>query len=1106
MSRHLHPVPDDSTRQVLGAWNLGATPDPDDPLGDSRLAPPLPAATASLRRPNSPPASGPRMGAGDPTSPYHEFRIDGSMPGLEDSLFRIDPQHPGPKPSVGRPEPLNAGKATLPMAGGAGTSIWTTPAAPPKPGEVIGGFTIVNELGRGAFARVYLAEQLDLGNRLVALKVSKAEGEEPQMLARLQHAHIVPIHSVFDDPETGLRLLCMPYLGGANLAQVLEEAGARVPDGPDRRSLVNALDEVSQRIQQSGPGAGRGSVAAGGSRFASGLVPTEPSGIGPGARIAAGFDELGASVFGQSFGFGSFTRLHLLWDRFTGRQDARDATGGAGLEGRDFDQPARQFLREANTIEAAVWIIARLAEGLDHAHSRGLLHRDLKPSNILIAGDGTPMLLDFNLSSTIEPADPAEGEKAMLGGTLPYMSPEHLDAFDPRGTTAPEAVDERSDLYSLGLILFEMIAGDHPFPESPARLPLLESIRFLSEQRRKPPSLRQAHPGVPWSLDSIVRKCLDHHPSRRYARARDMADDLNRFLDDRPLRHAPEPSPRERLAKWARRNPRLCGTTTVAGLAALLIFSLGGLIGLLHNNMQNLSTRLKLQVFRDDFIECRFLLNLASGPAEHLDRGVEKAQRVLDQQWIDRSGDWRADSWVRRLTVRERAEVGEQTAELILMEARARVFLAGRSGTEADRRQALEWAVRWLDRAERFDLTPPSALFADRARYHAALGQADLAHEDRRREAATVPVSSRDFSLLGSALLARGDLARAETALLRAVDLDPRAFWSWFALGHCHFDQGRPLDAAGDFAACVVLEPKFAWPHMNRGLALARAGRLTEARSCYERALEANPRFAEAWVNRALADLELNDLAAAEKALSQSWTLGRRESGVMAVWAEVKARLGHRDEAERLFTRLLNERPDDPVLLTARGVFRIATDPKSAGLDLRRALAVSPRNPRAHFGLALLLRRDSPREALAEADVALSADPNFLDALQLRALLRARLGDLSAIDDAERLIQVQSPHRLYNAACALALLVETAGETRLASRAIDLLSRALDAGFPASEASADPDLHALHALPRFREVLEKPRGGRISRPENSHAFGSVLIVDSQRLIADPAAG
>ena len=81
---------------------------------------------------------------------------------------------------------------------------------------------------------------------------------------------------------------------------------------------------------------------------------------------------------------------------------------------------------------------------------------------------------------------------------------------------------------------------------------------------------------------------------------------------------------------------------------------------------------------------------------------------------------------------------------------------------------------------------------------------------------------------------------------------------------------------------------------------------------------------------------------------------------------------------------------------------------------------------------------------------------NLLDALQLRALLRARLGDLSAVDDAERLIQVPTPHRLYNASCALALLVATAGETRLSTAPLDLLSRALDAGFPASHAGPTP--------------------------------------------------
>ena len=112
----------------------------------------------------------------------------------------------------------------------------------PRPGAVLAGFRLLSELGRGAFARVYLAEQADLANRQVALKVAPALGDEPQRLARLQHTHIVPIHSVHDDLATGLRLLCMPYLGGANLADVLNAAGNRLPSLVSGRSLVEALD------------------------------------------------------------------------------------------------------------------------------------------------------------------------------------------------------------------------------------------------------------------------------------------------------------------------------------------------------------------------------------------------------------------------------------------------------------------------------------------------------------------------------------------------------------------------------------------------------------------------------------------------------------------------------------------------------------------------------------------------------------------------------------------------------------------------------------------------------------------------------------------------
>jgi hypothetical protein len=103
--------------------------------------------------------------------------------------------------------------------------------------------------------------------------------------------------------------------------------------------------------------------------------------------------------------------------------------------------------------------------------------------------------------------------------------------------------------------------------------------------------------------------------------------------------------------------------------------------------------------------------------------------------------------------------------------------------------------------------------------------------------------------------------------------------------------------------------------------------------------------------------------------------------------------------------------------------------------------------------------------------MALDAEPDFTDALQLRALLRARLGDPTAEADVKRLLQVPTPRRLYNAACALALLSRSAVDPRLASLALDLLQRALDSGMPPAHLADDPDLDALRKLPNYSRLL-----------------------------------
>ena len=893
----------------------------------------------------------------------------------------------------------------------------------PEIGDGIGGFRLVAELGRGAFGRVYLAEEAGLGNRPVALKVTRPEGDEPRLLARLQHTHIVPIHSVVDDPVSGLRLMCMPYFGGANLAQVLEAAGRREGSSIGGLSLVRALDDVG------------------------GPPPLEP-GRAPARRLDDGSRR------------SLMVRLHR-WTRSTSLDDELTP------DEPDPARPALRFLRESSFARASAWIGARLAEGLEHAHSRGLLHRDLKPSNILVAADGTPMLLDFNLAS--ESLTPGEGNRAMVGGTLPYMAPEHLDAFNPQGSTPPEAVDERSDLYALGLILFEMVAGEHPFPEPAPGRKLLEVVRAMTEERRGPvPSPREFNPAVPRGLDAIIRKCLDPDPARRHARAGDLAEDLRRFLDDRPLKFTPEPSLTERLAKWARRNPRLTSGSSVALVALALIAVVAGSAWTLQRHLGQVSARLKLRVFERPFLESQFLLNIAGDQARGIGRGIGLAEEALRQAGVDTPGE-RGLAWLAALTAEEQAKIRGDLAELILLTVRARVRQAERSRSEPKLRLALEAAIARLDRAEKLGPSPSQALYADRATYHAALGQADRAAADRVRRDATPTVSGRDFYLLGTALLARDHPDAAEAALARATTLDPRRFWGWFALGMCHYDQGRYVEGAGDFALCAVLAPDFSWPWMNRGLALARAGRLVEARACHDRAVEVDPANAEARANRALTALELGDAAAAVADLEKAAALGLDEPNLRAARGEALVRAGRKAEGLALLAELIRSDPDAPWPRLARGMVLLATDRTAAEADFRHVLAREPGQPVANLGLARLLRVDDPRAALPLADLAVQGDPNRLDALELRGWLRGRLGDTRALADVDRLLQAPTPNRLYNAACIVALLAQSVADPALVPRSVDLLRRALESGFPKSGLRDDPDLKSLAATPEFRK-------------------------------------
>jgi serine/threonine-protein kinase len=202
----------------------------------------------------------------------------------------------------------------------------------------------------------------------------------------------------------------------------------------------------------------------------------------------------------------------------------------------------------------AASLVATLAKAVEVAHRSGIVHRDLTPGNILLTADGTPKIADFGLARRLE-----GGVELTLSG-VPVGTPSYMAPEQARGQR--HAIGPATDVYALGAILYEMLTGRPPFRAETATATLLQ---VLAEDPQPP---ARVNPHVPRDLETICLKCLHKEPGGRYASARELADDLVRFLKDEPIRARPT-GRWERSRRWLRQRPAL-----VAGLAAALLLGI----------------------------------------------------------------------------------------------------------------------------------------------------------------------------------------------------------------------------------------------------------------------------------------------------------------------------------------------------------------------------------------------------------------------------------------------------------------------------------------------------------------------------------------------------
>ena len=384
---------------------------------------------------------------------------------------------------------------------------------------------------------------------------------EARSAAQLHHTNIV---SVFDYGEhDGVCYYAMQYIAGHSLDQILadvrrlrsnqgQEKAAPVEAGPDPNTKAHpappqAVHDAAQteaaadplmRTVTHGLLTGQFAKGAGVALDLEGTPPpaTEPIAPGMGSRTAMTHD------LGFELGRTQAPAPPSTRDEDRNHPDSASGLSSSSLAGQGEDRYHREVARFG----------AQVADALAYAHKRGVLHRDIKPSNLLLDAVGNVWVTDFGLAKFEEGEDLSQSQD--LVGTLRYMAPERF-----RGVS-----DRRCDIYALGATLYELLTL-RPVFESADRLRLIDQI-----VHEPPAPPRQLDRRIPRDLETIVLKALAKDPKDRFATADELAAELRRFLENRPIRSRPI-SASERLWRWCKRNPGLAALNALAATLTTII-------------------------------------------------------------------------------------------------------------------------------------------------------------------------------------------------------------------------------------------------------------------------------------------------------------------------------------------------------------------------------------------------------------------------------------------------------------------------------------------------------------------------------------------------------
>ena len=742
-------------------------------------------------------------------------------------------------------------------------------------------------------------------------------------------------------------------------------------------------------------------------------------------------------------------------------------------------------------------LIRDASRAVDHAHRNGVLHRDIKPANLMVeeVDDGCRVVvLDFGIARAIE-----GGEKlSMTGdvvGTATYMSPEQAKGGQ---------LDERADVYSLGATLYEVLTGKNPFDGANVYEVLANVVA------EEPIAPRRLDPRIPHDLETIVLKCLEKDRERRYASAKDLADDLDRFLEGEAI-HAKRANTIYRLRmKLAKRK----AVVATAGIAATLLAVLLGwwlLVGRPHSDyLKFMADGRKLweeaRVAAITGVEPEVIRKMARAVREHfeaairaqsdavghlmrgrclalegdekgalaalekaleLDSGnadarVELARSLLLNYVASRGTPWTA-TYDGKVTPDFGALASERPQERQWRERAERLLAQGET---ASTQQGLlkgliamgqgKWDVAAKElavytKAERWDAQ--ALMLAAVCAYYVKEYDGAVAALDRSLN--LVP-RSEGFRWRGLAKQAKGLQDEAIADYTKAIELDPKYARAYMNRGFVKYAKNLLDDTIADFTKAVELDPKSAPARVNLGNGKLAKGQHDEAIANYTKAIELDPTYMPAYYNRGTVRQAKGFLDDAIEDFTKAIELDSKSAGSYLNRGFAKASKGLLDEAILDYSKAIELDPKYARAFANRGLAKQAKGlVDEAILDLEKALEVAPPGwPQRAEIQERIKTAGAPR--LFEEASRLHQQKRYPEAIEKFKII------------AESHPKTQAGiHSAYNIACGYALLGEN-------SKALDWLEKAADMGFTNfGEIERDADLKSLHGEERFRRLVEK---------------------------------